>query len=126
MAPKEPKVLVVEDDEETLNVISRTLAAGGYDVVWARNGDDALKVLGRLDQAVALILTDVVLPGMSGPELVEEVTRSLAPAKAIYISAYDKDTVRSHGVDPDTMPFLPKPYEPSELVRMVSEVLGTR
>jgi two-component system, cell cycle sensor histidine kinase and response regulator CckA len=113
------KVLVVEDDQETLNVFSRTLAGEGYDVIWARNGDDTLKLLTREEAQLALMIVDVVLPGMSGPELVDEVRRTQPSVGAIYISAYDLVEVRAHGVDPDTMAFLPKPFEPDELVRLV-------
>ena len=123
MAPKGQTVLVVEDDEETLNVLSRTLAAGGHDVIWARNGADALKLLTKQDRPIGLIIADVVLPGMSAPELVEEVSRRCPSAGAIYVSAYDMDTVRSHGVDPETMAFLPKPYESDDLLHMVSKAL---
>ena len=123
MARKGQTVLAVEDDEEMLNVLARTLAAGGHDVIWARNGADALKLLAREDRPIGLIITDVVLPGMSAPELVEEVGRRCPSAGAIYVSAYDMETVRSYGVDPETMAFLPKPYQPDDLLRMVSRVL---
>lgn len=124
MAAKGKTVLVVEDDEETLNVLSRTLAADGYDVLWARNGVDALKLLTKQDRPVALVVVDVVLPGMSAPELVEKVSRRHPGAAAIYVSAYDVQAVRSYGVDPETMAFLPKPYESGDLLRMVAEALG--
>ncbi|MEX2374556.1 MAG: response regulator, partial [Dehalococcoidia bacterium] len=117
-------VLVVEDDEETLNVLSRTLASGGLDVIWARDGADTLKLLTRHDGPISLMVVDVVLPGMAAPELVEEVRRVHPKAGAIYVSAYDVATVRSHGVDPDTMPFLPKPCEPRDLLRIVQEALA--
>lgn len=118
------KVLVVEDDEEMVNIVARTLAAGGYDVIWARDGSDALKLLTEQDQQIALIVTDVVLPGMSGPELVAKVSEHHPTAAVIYVSAYDEDAVRGHGVNPDTMAFLPKPYEPDDLLRMISDVTG--
>jgi two-component system, cell cycle sensor histidine kinase and response regulator CckA len=123
MAANGQTVLVVEDNEETLNILSRTLAAGGYDVIWARNGADTMKLLTRHDGPIALIIVDVVLPGMSGPELVARVSRRYPRAAALYVSAYDPETVRSHGVDPDTMRFLPKPYEPSELLSEVEAAL---
>lgn len=124
MEAKGQVVLVVEDDEETLNVISRTLAAGGHDVIWARNGPDAIKLLTKQDRPIALVITDVVLPGMPAPELVEKVGRRHPDAAVLYLSAYDDQAVRSHGVDPDTMAFLPKPYSPDELLRRVAEALG--
>lgn len=124
MAAKRQTVLVVEDDEETLNILSRTLAAGGLDVIWARDGADTLKLLTKHEGPVSLMIVDVVLPGMSAPELVEEVKRIHPRAGAIYVSAYDLETVRSHGVDPDTMRFLPKPCEPRDLLRVVKEALS--
>lgn len=123
MAAREPTILVVEDDEETLNVLARTLASGGYDVLWARNGEDTLKVLTRHDGRIDVVVLDVVLPGMSAPELVEKVSRQHPETAAIYVSAHDSQTVREHGVDPDTMPFLPKPYEPDALLELVKEAL---
>jgi two-component system, cell cycle sensor histidine kinase and response regulator CckA len=116
--------MVVEDDEETLNIVARTLAAADYDVLWARNGEDTLTVLERHASPIALMVVDVVLPGMTGPELVETVTAKYPDAGAIYVSAFDLQAVRTHGVDPDTMPFLAKPYEPSDLLNVVEEVLG--
>lgn len=123
MEGKRQTLLVVDDSEEMLNVLSRSLAAEGYDVIWARNGTDTLKLLTREEGPIALMVVDVVLPGMSGPELVEQVRRQHPGAGAIYVSAFDADTVREHGVDPDTMPFLPKPYEPDALLARVREVL---
>jgi two-component system, cell cycle sensor histidine kinase and response regulator CckA len=117
-------LLVVEDDEETLNVLSRALASGGYDVVWARNADDTLKILDRSDDPIALIIVDVVLPGMPGPELVDEVRQKHPAADAIFISAYDKADVRKHGVDPDEVPFLAKPFSTDELLRQVETSLA--
>ncbi len=117
-------IIVVEDDEETLNIVARTLAAADYDVLWARNGDDTLTVLDRHDSPIALMIVDVFLPGMTGPELVEVVTRKYPGAGAIYVSAFDLEAVRTHGVDPDTMPFLAKPYEPDDLLSVVENVLG--
>ncbi|CAN5796213.1 N/A [soil metagenome] len=117
-------IMVVEDDEETLNIVARTLAASGYDVLWARNGDDTLTVLDRHASPIALMIVDVVLPGMTGPEVVETVKRKNPETGAIYVSAFDRQAVRSHGVDPDTMPFLAKPYEPDELLKAVERLLG--
>lgn len=115
--------MVVEDDQETLNVISRTLAAGGFDVVWARNAEDALQLLSRHHRKVELLLSDVVLPDLSGPALVARAAELYPDLRVVYVSAYDLETIRSHGVDPALSPFLPKPYEPAELLRVVAQAL---
>lgn len=119
-------ILVIDDDEETLNVLARTLASGGFDVLWARNGVDALDLLARNGRSVDLILTDVVLPWVSGPDFVDHLTARHANIRVVYISAYDTDTVRDHGIDPDHVAFLPKPYEPAELLRLIEETLVDR
>jgi DNA-binding response OmpR family regulator len=123
MGGREGTLLVVEDDEETLNVLSRALAAGGYEVVWARNGEDTLKLLMKIDSPVALMIVDVMLPGMPATELVAEVGREHPDAGVIYISAYDLDTVKSQGVDPHRMAFLPKPFDTRELLDAVEKQL---
>lgn len=117
-----PTILVVEDDDETLNVISRALAARGYDVVWARNGAETLKLLTRHEGPIALMILDVVLPGMSAPDLASKVQRRHPDAGVIYVSAHDTETIRAHGVDPDTMPFVPKTDMPDALLHTVNEL----
>jgi two-component system, cell cycle sensor histidine kinase and response regulator CckA len=124
MDSRDMKVLVVEDDEETLNLYSRALAGGGYEVVWARSGADTLKLLTRSDAPIALMIVDVVLPGMSGPALVDEVRKIQPDVGAVYVSAYDIVEVKSHGVDPENVPFLPKPFDTDDLLRVVGEALG--
>ena len=119
-------ILVIEDDEETLNVLCRTLAAGGYDVMWARNGEDTMKLLTRHVGPISLVVTDVVLPGMSGKDVMDSVCSEHPEALSLFVSAYDEETVREKGVDPETMRFLPKPYEPDALLTVVKETLGAR
>ena len=104
-------------------MLSRALAVGGYSVLWARDAADALMMLERHQGVVDMMLVDVVLPGTSGPELVEQATRMHPGLRALYISAYDEETVRGHGVDPEEVPFVAKPYEPGDLVDRVNEVL---
>ena len=114
---------MVEDHEETLNFLSRALAAGGYDVLWARNSGDALKLVRKHDRRIDVVVTDVVLPDTVAVELVKKIKGRYPALRAIYVSAYDEETVRSHGVDPDRVPFLSKPFEPSDLVNVIHETL---
>lgn len=123
MVARTRRLLVVEDSEELLNMLSRSLAAEGYEVLWARDGEDALKLLTRETDPIGAMIVDVVLPGMTGPELVEAVRREHPETRAIYVSAFDAETVRSHGVDPEVVPFLSKPYDPDDLIRGIQETL---
>src|SRR5690606_5779687 len=66
-------VLVVEDDDETLSVLSRTLAAGGFEVLWARDRSDVRKLLDRRGRTIQLVVCDVVLPGSTAVEVVNDV-----------------------------------------------------
>lgn len=115
---------MVEDHEETLNFLSRALAAGGYDVLWARNSGDALKLMRKHDRRIDVIVADVVLPDTTAVDLVKKIETKYPAIRSVYVSAYDEETVRSHGVDPDRMPFLSKPFEPSDLVNVIHEALG--
>jgi DNA-binding response OmpR family regulator len=117
-------VLVVEDDEETLSIIARTLAAGGFEVLWARDRADAVKLLDRHARAIDLVVTDVVLPDTTATDLVQAVVERYPAARCVYVSAYDEDTVRGHGIDPDRVPFMPKPCEPADLLALVRKTLG--
>lgn len=116
-------VMVVEDDQEVLYMLSRALAVGGFDVVWARSAEHALQLLNRHQQKIALLLTDVVLPGLSGAALVDQAVQVYPQMRVLYVSAFDRDTVVSHGVDPARDPFLAKPCDPSELSLGVKQIL---
>jgi two-component system, cell cycle sensor histidine kinase and response regulator CckA len=79
-----------------------------------------LLLLERYRRLIDLLLVDVVLPSLSGPELAARAKDQYPELLILYVSAYDQESVRLHGVDPDQMPFLPKPYEPSHLVQRES------
>ena len=123
MPDRKPTVLVVEDDDETLNVLSRTLTAAGYDVVWARNGPQTLNLLTWHEDPISLMILDVVLPDTTGPELARKINREHPEARVIYVSAHDAETVRSYGVDPRIVPFLSKIDVADHLLRKVKELL---
>jgi two-component system, cell cycle sensor histidine kinase and response regulator CckA len=123
MSAEGKTILVVEDDQETLHMLSRSLAVGGFNVLWARDASDALQLLDRYWKPIDLMLADVVLPGLSGPELTQRARERHPELLVVYVSAYDMETVRSHGVDPTQVPFLPKPYDPIHLIRFVREIL---
>ena len=116
-------IVVVEDEEMIRTVACRVLERCGYRVLSAAYSDEALLLAGRYEGGIALLITDVVLPGMNGRELAERL-RSVHPAmKVLYMSGYTDDVAVQHGVLSARLPFLQKPFTPDDLMRKVREVL---
>jgi two-component system cell cycle sensor histidine kinase/response regulator CckA len=116
-------VFVVEDEEAVRNLAVRILKKQGYKVLEATRGDEALLALERHPEPIHLILTDVVMPGMSGPKLVEGLRQIRGDFKAIYMSGYTDDSVIRHGVREGEVNFVQKPFTLEMLGRKVREVL---
>jgi YesN/AraC family two-component response regulator len=102
------------------------LKSAGYTVLTAANGEEAMRVLEGYKEPVHLLMTDVVMPGMSGPKLAKEFDRTRTGMKVLYMSGYTDDIVVRHGVLEEGMPFLGKPFTVVELTRKVREVLDSR
>ena len=116
-------ILLVEDEDVVRDLASRVLRDYGYEVLEARKGEEAL-VISELHQGIIhLLLTDVVMPEMSGRELAQELNPLRPDMKVLYMSGYTDDAVVRHGVQESTMPFLQKPFVPDDLVLMVRRVL---
>jgi PAS domain S-box-containing protein len=117
-------VLVVEDADAVRRLTERILRAVGYRVLCASNGEEALSSYGRPDVRVDLLLTDVVMPSMSGRQLADRMREVHPHLRVLYISGYTDDAIVHHGVlGPDTH-FLSKPFVPSELRSKVRGILG--
>ncbi|MCW8131928.1 MAG: PAS domain-containing protein [Planctomycetota bacterium] len=117
-------ILLVEDEENVREICRLTLESHGYTVVAAANGQDALSAAGRHPGKIDLLLTDVVMPSMSGRQLAEEMQKRHAGLKIVYMSGYLDDAVIRHGVSEAHVNFVNKPFAPSMMVRKVREVLG--
>lgn len=116
-------ILLAEDDERVRGLVRAVLEGYGYRVLEAEDGDAALSVSERSADPIHLLLTDVVMPKMSGRELADRLARSRPEMRVLYVSGYTDEAVVHHGVlDADT-PFLQKPFEPDALARKVREVL---
>ena len=116
-------ILLVEDETAVRVLARRILEAAGYTVLPAANGGEALLILERFHDPVHLMMTDVVMPGMSGPELATRLSTLRPGMKVLYTSGYTDDEVVRRGILTDAVRFINKPYAVSELTRKVREVL---
>ncbi len=115
-------VLVVEDAEGLRELARRLLQRQGYTVLVAANADDALRLIER-HASIDVLLTDVVMPGASGPELTRQLIERQPGLKVIYMSGYSEDTIVQHGVLNPGIAFLHKPFTSETLGRKIREVL---
>ncbi len=115
-------VLVVEDADELRSLVSLLLKRQGYTVLVAANADEAKRQFAD-HPAIDVMLTDVVMPGPSGPELMRELQASRPGLKVIYMSGYAQDAIVQHGVLLPGIAFLPKPFTADTLGRKVRSVL---
>jgi CheY-like chemotaxis protein len=116
-------VLVVEDEAGVRHLARHVLSRFGYRVLEAADGIEALRLAEVEQGSIDLLLTDVVMPGMSGAELADRFLALRPHTRVLYASGYADDAVMRHGVRHDGVPFLQKPFEPDELVRCVRELL---
>ena len=117
-------ILVVEDDEDVRFLTTRVLRKQGYDVYEAESADDAIRELKRIDGELHLLLTDVVMPGASGPQLARQLSVLRPTVKILYMSGYTDNAIVHHGVLNEGTDFLPKPFTARSLSKKVREVLN--
>jgi CheY-like chemotaxis protein len=118
-------ILLVEDQDEVRAIAQLTLTRHGYVVVSAANGEEALRVLKGHARRIDLLLTDVIMPGQSGRELVERVRELRADIRVLYTSGYTDDAIVRRGALEPGAAFLQKPFTPDVLLRKVREVLDS-
>jgi CheY-like chemotaxis protein len=116
-------LLLVEDEALILRMTRRVLGELGYTVLAASNGYEALAVLERHPGDVQLLITDVVMPKMSGRELAARITALRPDMRVLFTSGYAADEIGEDGVLGDGINFLAKPYVPSKLADAVREIL---
>jgi PAS domain S-box-containing protein len=117
------RILVIEDDEAVREIASRALEEAGYDVVVAESGPAALELLQQTDRPVRLAVIDLVLPGMSGPEIALEVVVRAPGVRVIFTSGYPDSEIRRRGLLATPTTFIQKPFTPEALVRAVQQEL---
>jgi two-component system, cell cycle sensor histidine kinase and response regulator CckA len=119
----EETVLLVEDEDMLRGLLAKFLRLYGYTVLEARHGGEALLTCERHQGPIHLMVTDVVMPQMSGRELADRLTPLRPEMKIIYMSGYTEDALVQHGVADLSMAFIQKPFKPVELARRVRAVL---
>jgi PAS domain S-box-containing protein len=119
-------VLLVEDEESVRGLAIFVLQTHGYRVLAAGNGKEAMELIEKHQGGIDLLVTDVVMPGMGGPDLAEALRPHFLQMKVLYSSGYTDDAVVRHGLLQDKIAFLQKPYMPLALVRKVRQVLDEK
>ncbi|GIW82895.1 MAG: hypothetical protein KatS3mg105_4702 [Gemmatales bacterium] len=123
-SPNKAETILLVEDEEQLRRIGRVvLESQGYQVLEASCGEEALRISEEFSRPIDLLLTDVVMPHMSGRVVADKITKQRPGIKVLFVSGYTDDAIIRHGVLQQEMPLLSKPYTPSALTRKVREVL---
>jgi len=111
-------VLVVEDDEAVRRLAARVLARGGFSVVAAATGEEALRLCRNARGGIAVVLADVRLPDIRGPELGQKIRELEPSARIVFMSGHAPEDLEDVARLAHAR-FLPKPFDPDELVRAV-------
>lgn len=123
-APCPPKKILLADDEPiVLNLAGTILRRHGYLVISASDGHKALELFHE-NPAVDLVLTDVVMPSMSGPQLVHNIHEVNSQVRCIFMSGYSPDQIREHGSGDPGCDYLRKPFTPDVLLKTVQRHLS--
>ncbi|MGA9769106.1 MAG: CHASE3 domain-containing protein [Blastocatellia bacterium] len=117
-------LLLVEDDEQVRNLARMALETSGYIVLEAADGAEALEKSMEYNAMIELMVTDVIMPRMSGRELAEKMSQQRPGMKVLYMSGYTDNAIVHHGVLDSGVVFLQKPFSPGEICRKVREVLN--
>jgi CheY-like chemotaxis protein len=124
-APRRETVLLVEDAKRVREVVREILEMSGYEVLEARHGAEALQISGRHHGSIRLMVTDVVMPEMSGRELAQRLAPLRPDMRVLYMSGYTDDAIVKHGVLDAGIAFIAKPFTPDALAAKVREVLDS-
>jgi CheY-like chemotaxis protein len=119
-------ILVAEDEDGVRSLTKEVLEKYGYTVLEASNGEEALKIAERHEGPLDLLLSDVVMPRMGGPELAQELLARRPAVKVLYMSGYTDHPMVRRGVVNAGVAFLQKPFTPTVLVSRIREILESR
>jgi two-component system, cell cycle sensor histidine kinase and response regulator CckA len=119
-------VLLVEDEAAVRDMARTALESFGYTVLAASNAEDAWQTVAAQYGNIDLLLTDVIMPGVSGPELAERVRREFPAIAVVFMSGYTSDAVLRQGVQAGEANFVQKPFNTAALATKLRQVLDRR
>jgi CheY-like chemotaxis protein len=114
-------ILIVEDERAVLDLSAITLRTHGYDVLTASGPEEALELFERFSERIDLLLTDVMMPGMSGPEMVQVMLAKRPDLKVVFMSGYTDEKLRVCDFSEERLTFIMKPFNPASLVNLISD-----
>jgi len=117
-------ILLVEDEPGVRELARMVLSEQGYTVIEAQNSEDAVRLAGRHGSEIHLLLTDVVMPGMSGHDLAKHLTALYTNLRVLYMSGYTYNVIAENGTLEEGLSFLQKPFTPQVLTQRVREALS--
>jgi len=121
--PESKRILVVEDDAAAGRLITKTLGREGYQVVVAHHGKEALELAEQNDWLFDMVLTDVIMPVMNGPELVARLRKKIPDLAALFMSGYTDDVLERQGFSLEDVDLIRKPFSPSRLLGRIRTFL---
>ncbi|MDD2338589.1 MAG: response regulator, partial [Geobacteraceae bacterium] len=116
-------VLLAEDDDSVRDLMKTVLGEAGYRVLEAANGLDAVKLFQEQREAVNLVILDVIMPGMNGKAVYDEVRKIHPHMKVLFCSGYASDIIHKKGILDDGINFISKPLTPQAFLKAVRRVL---
>jgi DNA-binding response OmpR family regulator len=119
-------ILLVEDQASIRGLIKRVLLSSGYHVIEARRGRQALALPDSQVRSIDLLITDVVMPGMSGSELATRLTARREGLRVLFISGYAPNAIEQQAVLEPGAAFLQKPFSPAQIAARVDEIFSAK
>jgi DNA-binding NtrC family response regulator len=119
-------ILIVEDEPDVRRMAERILTKNGYSVIGTGDGEEALDVCGRSDQQLDLLLSDVIMPGMLGTELVEKVKEIRPDMSVVFMSGYSHEVLAADALaEQNGSAFIEKPFSGTELLSTIRGLLDS-
>jgi two-component system, cell cycle sensor histidine kinase and response regulator CckA len=116
-------LLIVENEPAIRNLLQVALRRNGYTVLAAESGREALELVRNYDGAIDLLITDVMMPDMDGPELVRQLSTIRPDTRTLFMSGYMDDTLGERGILSSNANFIQKPFSPRTIAQKVRDIL---